>query len=75
MMKTGYCILHCIALILVVIGAVNWGLIGAFDYNLVEEILGNWPVVVQIVYIAVGVSGILMLLTLTPMCKACKMNK
>lgn len=72
-MKTGYCVLHWITMILVVVGAVNWGLVGALEFNLVEELLGSWPVVVRVVYVAVGVSGILMLLT--PMCKGCKMNK
>jgi len=39
------------------VGALNWGLIGLFNFNLVEAILGQFPVVENLVYIAVGVGG------------------
>ena len=42
---------------LVVIGAVNWGLIGLFSFNLVTFLFGSWPMVVRIVYILVGIAG------------------
>jgi len=42
-----------IALLLLVIGGINWGLIGAFDFNLVNTILGGVPVLETIVYILV----------------------
>ena len=42
------------AWVLVLVGALNWGLIGFFDWNLVEAILGTWPTVVRVVYAAVG---------------------
>lgn len=45
-----------IAELLVVIGAINWGLIGVADFNLVEAILGGG--IARIVYIFVGISGI-----------------
>jgi uncharacterized protein len=48
---------------LVLVGAVNWGLVGLFDYNLVEELLGSMPMLVQVVYVLVGVSGLWWLLT------------
>jgi uncharacterized membrane protein YuzA (DUF378 family) len=46
------------AMALVVLGAVNWGLIGAFDWDLVNTIFGSWPMIVRIVYILVGLSGL-----------------
>ena len=46
-----------IAWVLVVVGALNWGLMGAFGYNLVEAIFGM-GVVTQWVYILVGLGGL-----------------
>jgi uncharacterized membrane protein YuzA (DUF378 family) len=50
--------LDYIALILVVVGAVNWGLIGFFNFDLVKAIFGNMTLVSRIVYALVGVSGL-----------------
>ena len=50
--------LDYIALILVVIGAVNWGLIGFFSFDLVRLIFGDMTLVSRIVYALVGVSGL-----------------
>jgi uncharacterized membrane protein YuzA (DUF378 family) len=50
--------LDYIALILVVIGAVNWGLIGFFSFDLVRAIFGDMTVISRIVYALVGVSGL-----------------
>jgi hypothetical protein len=47
-----------IALILIIIGAINWGLIGIFNFNLVETIFGGFSVISRIIYILVGVSGL-----------------
>ncbi|MCX6705737.1 MAG: DUF378 domain-containing protein [Candidatus Woesebacteria bacterium] len=41
----------------VVIGAANWGLVGLFNFNLVTFLLGNWPILVTVVYILVGAAG------------------
>ena len=48
-----------IAVLLVVIGAINWGLVGLLGMNLVEAILGAGSMLTKIVYILVGVSGLL----------------
>ncbi|HHV13832.1 MAG TPA: DUF378 domain-containing protein [Clostridiales bacterium] len=50
--------LDYIALILVVIGAVNWGLIGFFDFDLVRAIFGNMTLVSRIIYSVVGIAGL-----------------
>ena len=53
-------LLTIIALILTIIGAINWGLIGLFDFNLVSTIFGgDGGLFTKIVYILVGISGIL----------------
>lgn len=51
-------IIDKIALILVIIGAINWGLIGFFNFNLVEMIFGNMTIISRIIYALVGVSGL-----------------
>lgn len=50
-----------VAAVLVVIGAVNWGLVGAANLDLVKLLLGT-GVLASIVYILVGVAGVFQLL-------------
>lgn len=50
-------LLRAISKWLVLIGAVNWGLVGLFNYNFVSAILGSLPALVKWVYILVGVAG------------------
>ena len=50
--------LELIATILVIVGALNWGLVGLLDLNLVTLILGSVPILVQVVYILVGLSAL-----------------
>lgn len=47
-----------IALVLVIIGAINWGLIGFFGFNLVDSIFGAMSMVSRIIYALVGLSGL-----------------
>ncbi len=51
-------IINTIALLLVIIGAINWGLIGIFQFNLVDSLFGDGSVVSRIVYTLVGVAGL-----------------
>ena len=51
-------IIDKIALALMVIGAINWGLIGLFKFNLVELLFGDMTVLSRIVYSLVGVAGL-----------------
>jgi hypothetical protein len=53
-------VINWIAMILVVIGGLNWGLVGAFKFNLVEQIFGLGTVA-DVVYILVGLSAIWMI--------------
>ena len=50
--------LYWIALILVVIGGLNWGLVGLANYNLVDAIFGVRSLLSSIVYILVGLAAI-----------------
>lgn len=47
-----------IALVLVIIGAINWGLIGLFKFNLVDTIFGTMSALSRIIYTLVGISGL-----------------
>ncbi|MCY6372535.1 DUF378 domain-containing protein [Clostridium ganghwense] len=47
-----------ISFFLIIVGAINWGLIGLFNLNLVNLLLGFIPLVERIVYILVGLAGI-----------------
>jgi uncharacterized membrane protein YuzA (DUF378 family) len=49
--------LDWIALVLVVVGGLNWGLVGLFKFDLVEAILGAIPVLQRIVYVLVGLAA------------------
>lgn len=51
-------IIDKIALVLIIIGAINWGLVGIFNFNLVSAIFGDMTVITRIIYGLVGVSGI-----------------
>ncbi len=55
-------ILDVIAAILLVIGGLNWGLIGVFDWNLVDWIFAQ-TILVRIVYILVGLAAIYQIFT------------
>ena len=45
--------------ILTAISAINWGLVGAFDFNLVTALLPGMPSLVNIVYIIIGLAGVI----------------
>ena len=47
-----------IAVVLVVIGALNWGLIGFFGFNLVAAIFGALTLVTRVIYAIVGLAGL-----------------
>lgn len=51
--------LDTVAMLLVVVGAINWGLVGLLNLNLVSSVLGDS--LAKIVYILVGVGGLLVL--------------
>jgi uncharacterized membrane protein YuzA (DUF378 family) len=62
---------HMVAYLLLFAGGLNWGLVGLFDYNLVEALLGAWPGLVMLVYVLVGVSTVFVAFTHKKDCKVC----
>jgi uncharacterized membrane protein YuzA (DUF378 family) len=57
-------IVQKVALIFTIIGAINWGLIGLFDFNLVESLFGTESFVSNAVYTIVGISGLVNIMLL-----------
>lgn len=51
--------LYKITLALGIIGCINWGLVGIFNFNLVEYLLGDGTLLTRIVYILVLISGLI----------------
>jgi hypothetical protein len=50
--------INIIAIILVIVGALNWGLVGLFGFNLVSAIFGAMTVLSRLIYILVGIAGV-----------------
>ena len=53
------------ALVLTIIGAINWGLVGLFKFDLVAFLFGNLSWFSRLVYILVGLSGLSLSTSLT----------
>lgn len=65
-------IVKLVAWVLTIVGALNWGFIGLFDYDLVDVLFGaGMPMVATLFYILIGISGVISLGLLVHCCK-CK---
>ena len=69
------CSLATIAWVLVLVGGLNWGLVGVgqligTNLNVVNLLLGSWPMVESIVYLVVGICTIISIVGCS--CKTCK---
>ncbi len=51
-------VIDTIALVLMIIGAIVWGLIGLFQFNLVDAIFGTMSALSRIIYTLVGIAGL-----------------
>ena len=51
--------LQKLTLVITIIGAINWGLIGLLDFNLVDFIFGAGSIMSRIIYSLVGITGII----------------
>ena len=51
-------LLNCLALTITIIGAINWGLIGFFNFNLVGWIFGDMTLLSRTIYMLVGICGL-----------------
>ena len=67
--------LHMVAFLLLVVGGINWGLVGLMQWNLVETIFASMPGLVTWVYILVGLSAVYIAATHMGDCKVCSNKK
>ena len=68
--------LHMAAFVLLLVGGVNWGLIGlggflGSNWNVVGLVLGSWPAVEWLVYLLVGIAAVYEIVTHKKNCKEC----
>lgn len=68
-------ILHMVTMTLVLVGALNWGLVGLLDFNLVANVLGSGTMFEKVVYDLVGLAAVVELVTHQGMCAICKVGK
>ena len=68
-------VLDKICYLLVVIGGINWGLVGWFNYNLVDTIFGAGSTLSRVVYAIVGLAALYMFYTMVKMIMATKTKK
>lgn len=59
---------------LVIIGAINWGLVGAFNLNLVSVLFGPMSILSRIIYIIIGIAGICSIFMFRRTCTIIKNN-
>lgn len=60
-----------VAFTLLIVGGLNWGLMALFNINLVNIVVGAWPMVEKLVYVLVGVSAVYIAATHMNDCKLC----
>lgn len=63
-------LLHMVTFTLVVVGALNWGLVALMNFNLVETLVGSLGLT-NLVYLLVGASAVYLVLTHKTDCKVC----
>lgn len=67
--------LHMVAFALVIVGALNWGLVGLFNLNVVDALLGSYPTLETLVYALVGLSAVYEIATHQGRCTDCQEMK
>ena len=65
------CFICKIVGLLIVIGGINWGLVGFLNYNVVTQIFGDMTTASRVVYGLVGVAALIKLFTWVKSCPAC----
>lgn len=58
-----------ITLVLIVVGGLNWGLVGLFKFDLVATIFGDMSALSRVVYALVGLSAVYVVLSLGQLCR------
>lgn len=59
-----------VAYVLIIAGALNWGIVGLFQTDLIAKILGDMTMASRLIYLLVGISGLVMLITRCK-CRTC----
>lgn len=72
MIKIGGCFMCKVIGLLLIIGAINLGSIGVSEVNIIERFLGGWPYVVKIIYVFIGVAGVVALISCVKPCPCYK---
>jgi uncharacterized protein len=65
---------HMVAFLLMFVGALNWGLVGLLNINVVNMLLGQWMGLEKLVYILVGVSAVYIMATHMNDCRVCSVK-
>ena len=68
MMKSCSCGICCVVGTIAAIGALNWGLVAGFNFNLVSKIAGSGTTAERVIYIVVGLAGAMKLLSCVIKC-------
>lgn len=50
--------LDIVVAVLLVIGGLNWGLVGFFDFNLVSFVFGQFPIIARVIYGLIGLAAV-----------------
>ena len=66
------CLLCKIIGAIAIVGALNWGLVGLLNMNLVERVFGMGTTITRVIYVLVGLSGLALLFSYFMVCPACK---
>ncbi len=51
--------LQKVALVFTIIGAIVWGMIGLFDFNIIDTLFEDMYIIARIIYIIVGICGLI----------------
>lgn len=62
---------HIVSFILLIVGGLNWGLVGIANYNLVDSIFGSGSGIAKLIYILVGLAAVFDIVTHKKACKMC----
>jgi uncharacterized membrane protein YuzA (DUF378 family) len=65
-------VLDIIAAVLLIIGGLNWGVMGVSDMNVISSIFGSQQVLLHIIYILVGLSAVYSIIQWRSICHRCK---
>lgn len=70
MSKCACCVCK-VAFLLLVLGGINWGLIGAFQIDVIAKVFGTGTMFTRVIYMLVGAAGLVKLLTCFKECPKC----